>query len=45
VISGATGSTYKIQSADASRYLRVAVTATNSAGVRTGSSAPTAKVP
>jgi hypothetical protein len=42
--SGATGNTYKVQSADVGHTLRVTVTATNSDGSATATSAPTAVV-
>jgi hypothetical protein len=43
-ISGATGSTYAVTSADVGRTLRVAVTATNSVGSATATSSATAVV-
>lgn len=44
-IGGATSSTYKVTSADVATTLRAAVTASNSAGSATATSAPTAPVP
>lgn len=44
-ISGATSSTYTVTAADAGTTLRVAVTASNSTGSTTATSAPTASVP
>jgi hypothetical protein len=43
-ISGATGATYTVQTADAGSTLKVSVTASNSAGSTTATSAPTAQV-
>ena len=44
VISGVTGATYQVQSADSSHYLSVTVTARNSAGSRIGYSPLSAQV-
>ncbi len=44
-ISGATGSTYTVQSADGSSYLDVVVTATSSSGSASAASVLTAQVP
>jgi LmbE family N-acetylglucosaminyl deacetylase len=43
-VAGATSSTYTVRSDDAGRYLRVSVTATNTAGTATAVSPATAKV-